>query len=271
VDESGYAAEGYVQSIDHGQGVAGAEPVVAVQTNRFAGVVTRVLSGVKTWDAQGWPVGLPAAVRVEVRDGDRLVATVPVTAAQGWRYSVEVPKFRADGVSVIDYRVAELPVPGWTASYNGFDIVNTYQPASATASPAPSPSGGATESPSPMPTKSPTPSPTTSPGPMPTSSPGPSPTPSPSPVPVPSASPTPGPAPSPWPTPVPTGTAPPGADLPHTGANSPPVALTALTAVCLGALLVAARAEWRLAGSAQHRRRGRQVTGGRATREHQPD
>jgi len=85
-----------------------------------------VISGVKTWVHRNNPVAKrPTSVIIEVYGDGKLAYMKSLTAEDGWRYSVELPKFADDGHTIV-YTVDEQPVNGYCKSISGYNITNTY-------------------------------------------------------------------------------------------------------------------------------------------------
>lgn len=87
---------------------------------------TVVISGEKTWEHRHNPVNnRPSSVIIEIYGDGKLAYMKSVTAAENWRYSVELPKY-SDGGHEIVYTVDEQAVNGYRKSISGYDITNTY-------------------------------------------------------------------------------------------------------------------------------------------------
>ena len=101
--------------------------ITAEFTNRFDGLWTIDVDGEKTWIHPDG-IALPDSITIRLMNGDIVVAIAVVTPDSDgrWTFTFEdVPKYDSDGDEVM-YTVIELPVDGWSASYDGFDVVNTY-------------------------------------------------------------------------------------------------------------------------------------------------
>ncbi len=114
------AVEGYTTVVD-GYNV----------TNTHTPAVITV-SGTKTWDDADDQDGIrPKSITVNLLANGEKVDSVEVKAhllTGKWEYTFEnLPKFE-NGVK-IEYTVEEVPVDGYTATVNGFDITNTHTPA----------------------------------------------------------------------------------------------------------------------------------------------
>ena len=87
------------------------------------------ISGTKTWDDSNDRYGKrPASITVRLKADGVEVASVKVTAAEGWKYTFkDQPKNNAAGKAIV-YTVTEDAVPGYTTRVSGYNITNTYQP-----------------------------------------------------------------------------------------------------------------------------------------------
>ena len=84
------------------------------------------LQGEKTWTHGTNPVsGRPSSIVVLVLQGDTVVRRIPLTAADGWRWTTTVPEFDANG-NRITYRVFEENVPMYTVTVNGMNMNNRF-------------------------------------------------------------------------------------------------------------------------------------------------
>lgn len=144
VTEENYAAEGFYLSMVNGTGTIQGGTAVAVAVNRTDQLV---LTGVKTWDLGGADVTLPDGIGIRLMQGDVLVqrAWVKPDGDGNWTYSFTVPRYDAEGEEIA-YRVEEEPVENFSATYEGYNIRNSFVPP-----------------PTPTPTPEPTPTPTTPP------------------------------------------------------------------------------------------------------------
>ena len=87
------------------------------------------ISGTKTWDDSNDRYGKrPASITVRLKADGVEVASVKVTAAEGWKYTFkDQPKNNAAGKAIV-YTVTEDAVPGYTTRVSGYNLTNTYQP-----------------------------------------------------------------------------------------------------------------------------------------------
>ena len=95
--------------------------------------VMTVISGKKIWDMSAdTTAAKPKSITVYLKDGDRIVETKVVTPDAGgdWNYTFTAPKYRADGVTVIEYTIEEKAIADFKTTIiktdEGFDIKNTY-------------------------------------------------------------------------------------------------------------------------------------------------
>jgi len=87
---------------------------------------TVLLQGQKIWIDTNAPVGArPSGITVRIKDGDRIVKDILITAADDWRWSANLPEKDASG-NVIKYTVTELNVPNYRLTVNGYNLTNTY-------------------------------------------------------------------------------------------------------------------------------------------------
>ena len=134
VAEKDYLSDGYSQTIANGYGTATTQTIQVTATNTFIGTEMIEIPIVKTWDFTNLPSGinqsdvLPDSITVHLKDGDRIVETVPVKPDNNgdWKYTFTAPKYRADGVTEIEYTIEEVPVSGFASEVDGFSIKNTY-------------------------------------------------------------------------------------------------------------------------------------------------
>jgi len=86
------------------------------------------IAGSKTWDDAGNQDGArPESITIRLLADGAEVASRTVTEADGWSWTFEgLPKFR-DGRE-ISYSITEDAVPGYSAEYDGYDVVNTHAP-----------------------------------------------------------------------------------------------------------------------------------------------
>lgn len=86
------------------------------------------LNGTKTWDDNNDADGYrPTSITIHLYADGVEVASVKVTKADDWKYTFkDMPKYK-DGKAIV-YTVKEDRVSGYTATYKGLDVINTYAP-----------------------------------------------------------------------------------------------------------------------------------------------
>ena len=86
------------------------------------------ISGSKTWDDANDQDGKrPERITVSLLADGSKVSEKEVTASDNWTWTFEnLPKYK-DGKPV-NYSIQEEAVPGYTPSYSGYDITNSYTP-----------------------------------------------------------------------------------------------------------------------------------------------
>ncbi|MDY3012917.1 MAG: SpaA isopeptide-forming pilin-related protein [Clostridiales Family XIII bacterium] len=86
------------------------------------------IEGAKLWnDADDLDKLRPKRVIVYLMADGKKYASKTISAAEDWKYSWTVDKYRPRGVP-IDYKVEEKPVDGYEASVSNYDLVNTHVP-----------------------------------------------------------------------------------------------------------------------------------------------
>ncbi|GEK34904.1 Cna B-type domain-containing protein [Kurthia sibirica] len=86
------------------------------------------LAGEKKWQDGNNQDGIrPETIRVNLYGDGMIVAQRTATAATNWAYEFKnQPKY--DEGQEIKYTVKEEPVPGYTTTINGFNVINSYKP-----------------------------------------------------------------------------------------------------------------------------------------------
>ena len=94
-------------------------------TNTHVPAVTEV-SGSKTWNDNDNQDGVrPSEITVNLVKNGEIIASKTVTAADNWSWSfADLPKF--ENGELIKYTVTENEVDNYSASYNGYNIINTH-------------------------------------------------------------------------------------------------------------------------------------------------
>ena len=88
------------------------------------------ISGTKTWsDADDQDGKRPAEIKVTLLANGTAVDNKVVTAADNWSYSFGKLNKYYNGGKEIKYEVVESAVAGYESEVDGFDIVNTHEPA----------------------------------------------------------------------------------------------------------------------------------------------
>lgn len=87
------------------------------------------ISGTKTWKDDEDQAGIrPDSIEVKLWAGKTLEATQTVDESDGWTYRFDgLDKYDQQGRE-ITYTVTETPVEGYTTTYEGYDIINSYTP-----------------------------------------------------------------------------------------------------------------------------------------------
>lgn len=131
VNEDNCYDSGFSQSVINGAGIAQPESLVEVVVdNTYVGTVYKEIDGKKTWDLGKYSKDvLPEAITVLLKNGDKISQqkTVKPDKNGDWKYSFTAEKYDANGKE-IKYTVEEVPIKGFSASYDGNNIKNTYIP-----------------------------------------------------------------------------------------------------------------------------------------------
>jgi len=134
VREKDSLSDGYSQAIANGYGTVSGQTIQVTATNTWTGSEWIDIPVEKSWDFINLPKEmtasdqLPGSITVSLRDGDRTVetATVYPDTDGNWKYTFSAPRYRADGVTEIEYSIAEEPVSGFVGEVDGWQITNTY-------------------------------------------------------------------------------------------------------------------------------------------------
>ena len=92
-------------------------------------IETIEVAGAKTWDdADNQDGKRPESITIRLlADGEEL-EVIEVTEADGWAWSfTDLPKFRDQGTEII-YAITEDAVEGYTTTYDGYNVTNSYTP-----------------------------------------------------------------------------------------------------------------------------------------------
>lgn len=129
VVEDNHFEDGYSQTITGGSGTVDSDkaPVTVTAMNTYVENPDITIGGEKTWNLKGQDVELPESIIVRLKDGSYTVEEKEVAPDDEgrWTYSFTVPKYDTDG-NEISYTVEEESVEGFIATYEGFDITNTW-------------------------------------------------------------------------------------------------------------------------------------------------
>lgn len=88
---------------------------------------TVVIIGTKTWNHGSIKSEhKPESIIVQIKNNGKVVAEQKVSAKDGWNYVFKLDKYDKKG-NEINYTVDEQNVPYYTASFNGYNIYNTYK------------------------------------------------------------------------------------------------------------------------------------------------
>lgn len=86
-----------------------------------------VIEGQKIWNHGSNPADKqPDSIIVLVYADGKLVWQQLVTAANGWRYRFELPKYNAAGKEIV-YTIDEVAVDGYDKTVDEYDLINTYR------------------------------------------------------------------------------------------------------------------------------------------------
>ncbi|MCW6661548.1 Cna B-type domain-containing protein, partial [Aerococcaceae bacterium NML201209] len=87
------------------------------------------LTGKKTWeDANNQDGKRPDTITVNLLAEGKIVQTVTANQASNWTYNfIDLPKYKAG--QLIEYTVQEVVPAGYSATYSGYSITNSYTPA----------------------------------------------------------------------------------------------------------------------------------------------
>lgn len=87
------------------------------------------IEGVKTWDDENNQDGMrPESITIQLYANDQLQDELIVTAEANWSYQfLNLPKYDANDIR-INYRLYEKDVEGYEATWNGWNVTNSYIP-----------------------------------------------------------------------------------------------------------------------------------------------
>lgn len=95
-------------------------------TNTHSTYKEVIISGRKTWVHGSNSSRRPSSIIVYIKNGDKIAAKKIVTAADGWKWTVNLPKYDENG-KVIHYTVDEGNVPYYTHKVDGKNMINTFK------------------------------------------------------------------------------------------------------------------------------------------------
>ena len=87
------------------------------------------VAGAKTWNDNNNQDGKrPASITINLLADGEVIQTVTVTEENGWAWSFSnLPKFKNGGVEIV-YSITENAVEGYTTTYDGYNVTNSYTP-----------------------------------------------------------------------------------------------------------------------------------------------
>ncbi|MDR2156854.1 MAG: Cna B-type domain-containing protein [Clostridiales Family XIII bacterium] len=87
------------------------------------------IRGIKTWRHGGNdPAKRPKAITVIVRANGNVIIQKQITGADHWYYSFVSDQYDAEGREIV-YTVDEAKIPGYDKTADGYNLINTYNPA----------------------------------------------------------------------------------------------------------------------------------------------
>lgn len=97
-------------------------------TNSHTPTVVEI-SGSKTWDDNNNQDGVrPESITINLLKNGKVIDSKVVTEKDGWAWSfTNLPKYENEGTEIV-YSVTETPVDNYSASYDGYNVVNTHTP-----------------------------------------------------------------------------------------------------------------------------------------------
>ena len=114
--------------VQNGSGTT-ADGIIAEFKNKYDIPIIINIDGEKTWVCPDG-TALPTQITLRLKNGSIVVAVKTVTPDENgkWAYTFTgIPQYDVQG-NEIAYTIEEIPVNGWKASYDGFDVTNTYIP-----------------------------------------------------------------------------------------------------------------------------------------------
>ena len=97
-------------------------------TNTYTPETVEV-AGTKTWDDNNDQDGKrPESITINLLKNGEVIDTKTVTAEDAWSWSfTDLPKFENHGTEIV-YAIAEVAVEGYSATYDGYNVTNSYTP-----------------------------------------------------------------------------------------------------------------------------------------------
>lgn len=126
IKEKNYFYEGYQSQITNSYGTAYKDNIEVIATNTYVGEVKTIISGEKKWNVSK-DIPLPEYITVRIKNGNLVVQEKQVKKDSNgkWSYEFVVPKYDLSKKE-IKYKVEEKQVDGFTTTYDGYNIINTY-------------------------------------------------------------------------------------------------------------------------------------------------
>ena len=108
--------------------ITGSQTEGFVITNSYTPEVIEIAGG-KTWDDANNQDGMrPESITIRLYADGELVEVIEVTAEDDWAWSfTNLPKYRDHGVEIV-YTITEDAVEGYVTEYDGFNVINRYDP-----------------------------------------------------------------------------------------------------------------------------------------------
>ncbi|QIK69367.1 Cna B-type domain-containing protein [Erysipelothrix sp. HDW6C] len=131
VEERDYSKDGYELVITNSHGtVETKKNVEVIATNIFHKELAKAqIKGIKSWSvAPGYENRIPSAITVNLlnENNEVVASTIVKEDAHGkWEYAFEVARFDENGVEIV-YHIEEEPIDDFIATYDGFNILNTF-------------------------------------------------------------------------------------------------------------------------------------------------
>lgn len=112
-------------------------PVTDMASNTWQYDLTVTRKVLKVWDDSGHASGRPESITVQLLKNGKVYDTVTLNKANNWRYTWDnLPKYDTDG-SLIEWRIVETAVGGYTVSITQNGITTVITNTNKTNPPAP--------------------------------------------------------------------------------------------------------------------------------------